>query len=87
MSKVNREILINALNEKNQETFTRPEVAKIVEDLGISYPHWFLRENKIGYTQYAVDVAGLKVVASNPIPSPVQSRMLSCDPSKTCGAG
>lgn len=68
MSKVNREILINALNEKNQETFTRPEVAKIVEDLGISYPHWFFRENKIGYNKYAVDVAGLKVVASNPTP-------------------
>ena len=61
MSKLNREKLIEALNAKSQETFSRPEVAQIVDDLGISYPHWFFRENKVGYNKYAVDAAGLKV--------------------------
>lgn len=76
MSKLNREKLIEALNAKSQETFSRPEVAQIVDDLGISYPHWFFRENKVGYNKYAVDAAGLKVVVSNnaPVtaPAPVQ---------------
>jgi len=76
MSKLNREKLFEALNAKSQETFSRPEVAQIVEDLGISYPHWFFRENKVGYNKYAVDAAGLKVVVSNnaPVtaPAPVQ---------------
>lgn len=68
MSKLNREKLIAALNAESKETFSRPEVAKIVEDLGISYPHWFFRENKVGYNKYAVDAAGLRVVASNTAP-------------------
>lgn len=68
MSKVNRVALIDALKSSGKETFTRPEVAKIVEDLGISYPHWFFRENKVGYNKYAVDMAGLQVVSSNTAP-------------------
>ena len=70
MSKANRTALIDALKDSGKETFTRPEVAEIVTELGISYPHWFFRENKVGYNKYSVDMAGLQVISSNTAPQP-----------------
>jgi len=80
MSKLNREKLLEALKLQNKETFSRPEIVEIQQGLDIPYPHWFFRENKVGYNKYAVDAAGLKIVQSNnapvPTPAPVQDEKL-----------
>ena len=72
MSKLNRKKLLDALVSESQEIFSRPEIAKLADQIGVSYPHWFFREHKVGHNKYAVEAAGLKVVSNNPTPQPVQ---------------
>lgn len=63
-----RNVFLEAAKELDTEFLTSKQIHAIVEDKGIKFPHWFIRENKVGYNKYAVDAAGLKVVASNPQP-------------------
>jgi MoxR-like ATPase len=72
MSKLNRQKLLDALASESQAIFSRPEIASFAERIGVSYPHWFFREHKVGHNKYSVEAAGLKVVASNPAPTPVE---------------
>lgn len=65
---VDRNVFLEAARELDTEFLTSKQIHAIVEDKGIKFPHWFIRENKVGYNKYAVDAAGLKVVASNPQP-------------------
>lgn len=65
---VDRNVFLEAAKELDTEFLTSKQIHAIVEDKGIKFPHWFIRENKVGYNKYAVDAAGLKVVASNPQP-------------------
>jgi len=63
-----RNVFLEAAKELDTEFLTSKQIHAIVEEKGIKFPHWFIRENKVGYNKYAVDAAGLKVVASNPQP-------------------
>ena len=72
MSKLNRQKLLDALASESQAIFSRPDIAEIAERIGVSYPHWFFREHKVAHNKYSVEAAGLKVIASNPAPTPVE---------------
>ena len=63
-----RNVFLEAAKELDTEFLTSKQIHAIVDEKGIKFPHWFIRENKVGYNKYAVDAAGLKVVASNPQP-------------------
>ncbi len=63
-----KNVFLEAAKDLDTEFLTSKQIHAIVDDKGIKFPHWFVRENKVGYNKYAVDAAGLKVVASNPQP-------------------
>ena len=63
-----KNVFLEAAKDLDTEFLTSKQIHAIVDDKGIKFPHWFVRENKVGYNKYAVDAAGLKVVASNPKP-------------------
>lgn len=63
-----KNVFLEAAKDLDTEFLTSKQIHAIVADKGIKFPHWFVRENKVGYNKYAVDAAGLKVVASNPQP-------------------
>lgn len=63
-----KNVFLEAAKELDTEFLTSKQIHAIVDDKGIKFPHWFIREHKVGYNKYAVDAAGLKVVASNPEP-------------------
>ena len=63
-----KNVFLEAAKDLDTEFLTSKQIHAIVADKGIKFPHWFVRENKVGYNKYAVDAAGLKIVASNPQP-------------------
>ena len=65
-----KETLISKLAEAfpNVANVKRADVIKVIEENGLRYPHWFFKENKVGYNQFAINPA-LQVVkkAEEPI--------------------
>lgn len=65
-----RETLITKLAEAfpNVSNVKRADVINVIEEHGLRYPHWFFKENKVGYNQFAINPA-LQVVkkAEEPI--------------------
>jgi len=65
-----RETLITKLAETfpTASSVKRADVINVIEEHGLKYPHWFFRENKVGYNQFAINPA-LQVVkkAEEPI--------------------
>ncbi|MDB4351194.1 MoxR family ATPase [bacterium] len=66
-----KNVFLEAAKDLDTEFLTSKQIHAIVADKGIKFPHWFIRENKVGYNKYAIDAAGLKVVSNNPAPQPV----------------
>ena len=64
-----KNVFLEAAKDLDTEFLTSKQIHAIVADKGIKFPHWFVRENKVGYNKYAVDAAGLKVVSTNPEPA------------------
>ena len=66
-----KETFLNALAETfpNVANVQRADVIKVIEENGLRYPHWFFKENKVGYNQYSINPA-LHVV--NKVEQPVQ---------------
>lgn len=65
MSKIQeKETFLKAAKEKSvdKQFITRRQIRDIVDELGIKYPHWFRRENKVAYNKYALN---LEIVAQN----------------------
>jgi MoxR-like ATPase len=66
-----KETFLNALAETfpNVASVQRADVIKVIEENGLRYPHWFFKENKVGYNQYSINPA-LHVVSK--VEQPVQ---------------
>lgn len=66
-----RETLITKLAETfpTVSNVKRADVINVIEEHGLKYPHWFFRENKVGYNQFAINNPALQVVkkAEEPI--------------------
>lgn len=54
-----KETLITKLAETfpNVANVKRADVIKVIEEHGLKYPHWFFKENKVGYNQFAINPA------------------------------
>lgn len=67
-----KNVFLEAAKKLDSDFLTSKQIHAIVEETGIKFPHWFIRENKVGYNKYAIEAAGLKVVSNTPAPKPVE---------------